>query len=177
MLYLGLRLATTTVTFGLFWYFGLASHNTFGHRVAICLAWSVYGSFGFYWSRSSEEGTPLRAYEDASEIIWSVCLSIMLVGFLMSAGKVLGDQNWFARSGGIVTFISGYWELVADRHRHNARQYIVDNPSIDNIIQQSQKSFEFADTYELRRIRKFGLFLLGVGTLVWALGDLVQFLP
>jgi hypothetical protein len=38
---------------------------------------------------------------------------VLVAGFWLSWIKAWGDQNWFARSGGLVTFLSGYYVIAS----------------------------------------------------------------
>jgi hypothetical protein len=141
-----------------------------------------------------------------------ICLIILAAGFYASWIKLWGDQNWFARAGGIVTFIGGWFVLVADRHRFiidewtrlvrelvdaNLKKVVEKQQNLAPHLEATRKEwydqndmsipidFKSADrevpniaTRKYRRIvRMFELSLLGVGTIIWALGDMVQFVP
>jgi hypothetical protein len=134
-----------------------------------------------------------------------VCIALLCAGFYASWIKLWGDQNWFARSGGLVAFIAGSWlvavttrrrqeielmlkkeggliatweavirDLVAAIDDHDLRRDL--RSEISGKMPEKGREIvnEFISKSELqtRQLR-----WMGIGTLVWTLGDLIQFWP
>jgi uncharacterized membrane protein len=155
--------------------------------------------------------TDVKQYVRIVTYISLLCLVILAAAFYASWIKFWGDQNWFARAGGIVTFVGGWFVLVADRHRFiiddwirrthesvdaNLRKVAEEQPDLVPYLETVKKEWYEQNDIRIptdfrspdleasipslryrRRVRMFELSLLGVGTIIWALGDMVQFIP
>src|SRR5262249_41821591 len=113
--------------------------------------------------------------------IWLIGVLLLAAGFYASWVKIWGDQNWLSRAGGLVTFIAGWNVLVTDVLGRALDEQAAEGiaflratgPTPKNLDQIYQR---FGDTLK-RQIKIRELSLLALGTLVWALGDLIQFVP
>jgi hypothetical protein len=111
--------------------------------------------------------------------LWILSFALLFLGFYGSWIKFWGDQNWFARAGGLVTFIAGWIVLVTD-----VNTKFLDRQSTAHIewlnrtgppIKGVEKLYDGVTSRMKTAMKIADLSLLGLGTLVWALGDLIQF--
>jgi hypothetical protein len=114
-------------------------------------------------------------------ILWLLSFILLALGFYGSWIRLWGDQNWFARSGGLVTFIGGWIVLVTEAAEHFFnRQAAADIEWLNNTgppIVGVERLYDRYTSNLKRAMKILDLSLLGLGTLVWALGDLIQFWP
>jgi hypothetical protein len=129
------------------------------------------------WTFQKPEPKPPRYIR---ALLWTLSVMLLAAGFYASWTRFLGDQNWLARSGGLVTFVAGWnvlttgaWvKFLARQTELELRKLESTGPPVGleealaRMISRKRTAMQVAD-----------LLLLGIGTLVWALGDLIQFWP
>ena len=132
-------------------------------------------------ARATPSPPQMKGPRNLRAVLWVFCFALLALGFYGSWVKFWSDQNWFARSGGLVTFIAGWNVLATDAmgqflDRQGAAHIEWLNRTGPRItgVEELYETF----TSRIKRAMKIAdLSLLGLGTLVWALGDLIQFCP
>jgi len=136
---------------------------------------------------------PGKRYKTLKWLYVTIGIALLVAGFfstLYLPSRYGGDGNWFARSGGLVTIFGVLFSLAGEARKFGlglAEQWILrlsndelqnlhgqfPTPVIEEAIAQVGRELGQHIEAEKREIKYIELGLAIVGSLVWALGDLL----